>query len=184
MSMAEFLGWEERQEVKYEFDGFEPVAMVGVSLAHSAVQRNILITLGNRLRGKPCQPHGSDLKIEVAGRIRYRDAFVVCSRGTGTDRIVTDPVVTFEILSDGSDRRDRITKNEEYRLTQSVWGYVMLEQDEPAATVFTLEGDRWVGTPLKGDAVLSMPEIDIDIDVPLAEFYEGLDFAAGEQPAA
>jgi len=182
MSLAEFLEWEERQETKYEFDGFEPVAMVGVTRAHSIIQRNILIALGNRLRSKPCQPHGSELKIEVAGRIRYPDAFVVCTQGAGTDKIVTDPVVIFEILSDGSERRDRITKNEEYRLTPSVQRYVMLEQDEQAATVFAREGERWVGTLTKGDAVLSMPEIDIE--VPLAEFYEGLEFPDSEQPAA
>src|SRR5258708_38463386 len=149
MSMAEFLEWEERQEFKSEFDGFEPVAMVGVTRAHSIIQRNILIALGNRLRGKPCQPHGSELKIEVAGRIRYPDAFVVCTQGAGTDKVINDPVVIFEILSDWSDRRDRITKNEEYRLTPSVQRYVMLEQDEAAATVFAQEGERWVGTLLK-----------------------------------
>jgi len=182
MSMAEFLAWEERQEFKYEFDGFEPVAMVGVTHAHSVIQRNVLFALTSRLRGKPCQPHGSDLKIEVAGRIRYPDAFVICTPRANTDKIVTDPVVIFEILSDGTERRDRITKNEEYRLTPSVRRYVMLEQDEQAATVFAREGERWVGSLLKGEVVLSMPEIGIE--VPLAEFYEGLDFAGSDQTAA
>ena len=27
MSLAEFLAWEKRQELRYEFDGFQPVAM-------------------------------------------------------------------------------------------------------------------------------------------------------------
>jgi len=180
MTLADFLAWEERQEVKYEFNGFEPVAMVGVNHAHSVIQRNILIALGNRLRGRLCQPHGSDLKIEVAGRICYSDALVRRPPRANTDKIVTDPVVIFEILSEGTNRKDRVTKNEEYRLTPSVQRYVMLEQDEPAATMFAREGERWVGTLLKGDAVLSMPEIDIN--VPLVEFYEGLGFAAGEQP--
>jgi Uma2 family endonuclease len=31
MTLAEFLAWEERQEVRYEFDGFAPVAMTGVA---------------------------------------------------------------------------------------------------------------------------------------------------------
>jgi Uma2 family endonuclease len=181
MNMAEFLAWEELQEFKYEFDGFEPVAMVGVTWAHSRVQINLLTALNIRLRGKPCTPHGSELKIEVAGRIRYPDAFVVCTPRANTDKIVTDPVVIFEILSGGTERKDRITKNEEYRLTPSVQRYVMLEQDEPAATVFAREGERWVGTLLKGDAVLSMPEIGIEI--PLAEFYEGLEFGEGGQAA-
>jgi hypothetical protein len=35
---------------------------------------------------------------------------------------------------------------------------------------------------LKGEAVLSMPEIGIE--VPLVEFYEGLEFTEIEQPAA
>jgi Uma2 family endonuclease len=174
MTKAEFLDWEERQELKYEFDGFEPVAMVGVTRADSVIQRNLVTALTNRLRGQPCEPHGSELKIEVAGRIRYPDAFVVCTPGAATDKIVTDPVVIFEILSEGTERQDRITKNEEYRLTPSVQRYVMLEQDEPAATVFAREGERWVGTLLRGDAILSMPEIGIE--VPLAEFYEGLVF--------
>jgi len=29
MSLAEFLAWEERQERRYEFDGFQPLTMTG-----------------------------------------------------------------------------------------------------------------------------------------------------------
>jgi Uma2 family endonuclease len=61
MTLAEFLAWEERQEQRYEFDGSEPVAMAGGSLAHAAIQRNLALALGTRLRGKPCQFFGSDL---------------------------------------------------------------------------------------------------------------------------
>jgi Uma2 family endonuclease len=182
MSIAEFLDWEERQEVRYEFDGVQPVAMVGVTWAHSTIQTNLITALGVRLRGRLCSAHGSELKIEVVGRIRYPDAFVVCTPKSNREKIVTDPVVIFEILSDGSDRQDRVTKNEEYRLTPSVERYVMLEQDEQAATMFAREGERWVGTLLKGDAVLSMPEIGIEVK--LAEFYEGLDFSVDDLPAA
>lgn len=95
---------------------------------------------------------------------------------------MNDPVVIFEIISDGSERRDRITKNEEYRLTPSVHRYVMLEQTESAAMMFAREGERWVGTLLNGDAVLSMPEIGVE--VPLAEFYEGIELDAAAPPAA
>ena len=35
MSLAEFLAWEERQELRYEFDGFQPYAMVGGTAAHA-----------------------------------------------------------------------------------------------------------------------------------------------------
>ena len=29
MRLEQFLAWEERQELRYEFDGFAPVAMTG-----------------------------------------------------------------------------------------------------------------------------------------------------------
>jgi Uma2 family endonuclease len=181
MTLANFLDWEARQETKYEFDGFEPVAMVGVTWEHSTIQANIIGVLHDRLRGKPCRPHGSELKVEVAGRIRYPDAIVVCNPAARGTNIITDPVVIFEILSDESSRRDRVTKNEEYRLTPSVQRYIILEQDEPAATVFAREGDRWVGTLFRAAGVLSMPEIGIEVR--LAECYEGRTFAAEDQPA-
>jgi hypothetical protein len=49
--------------------------------------------------------------------------------------------------------------------------------------VFAREGERWVGSLLTGDAVLSMPEIAIEF--PLAELYEGLDLtqSSGEATA-
>ena len=37
MTLAEFLDWEERQELRYEFDGFQPVAMTGGTLRHEAI---------------------------------------------------------------------------------------------------------------------------------------------------
>lgn len=37
MTLAAFLEWEERQELRYEFDGFQPVAMTGGTAEHSAI---------------------------------------------------------------------------------------------------------------------------------------------------
>ncbi len=175
MSRAEFLAWEERQELRYEFDGFDIRAMVGVTRAHAVIQANLIGALRDRLRGKACRPFGSELKIEVADSIRYPDAFVVCTPGDPRSTVVTDPVVIFEILSESTARIDHVDKNAEYRATPSVQRYVMLEQDSQAATVFAREGERWVGSLLTGDVVLAMPEIGIE--VPLAELYEGLDLS-------
>lgn len=70
MTLEQFLDWDERQELRYEFDGHQPVAKTGGTFAHAAIQRNLLFSLTGRLRGRPCQPVGSELKIEVACRIR------------------------------------------------------------------------------------------------------------------
>ncbi len=174
MSLDEFLAWEERQELRWEFDGFAPVAMTGGTAAHSAIQRNVLYALTGRLRGKTCQPYTADLKVQVAGSIRYPDAFVVCSPVPGSATVVTDPVVVFEVLSPSTGYTDMGIKNEEYRDTPSVQRYVMLAQDRMAATVFARVDGDWVGHIVSGDAVLPMPEIDIEL--PLAELYEGVTF--------
>jgi Uma2 family endonuclease len=177
-TVADFLQWEERQELRYEFDGFQPVAMTGGIVAHARIQANLAVFVGGRLRGTPCAFLGSHLKIEVAGRIRYPDGFVVCSSVANTATVVTDPVVIFEILSPSTSSTDRILKNREYASTPSVQRYVILEQDRVAATVFERVADDWVGHILLEDAILAMPEIGIE--VPLAEFYEGLAFEDAE----
>jgi Uma2 family endonuclease len=88
--------------------------------------------------------------------------------------VVNDPAVVFEILSPSTAMVDRIVKNQEYRDTPSTRRYVMLEQDQQAATIFARAGDDWVGHVVSGDVVLDMPEIGIA--VPLAELYEGVEF--------
>jgi Uma2 family endonuclease len=175
MSLEAFLDWESRQELKHEFDGFQPVAMTGVTVAHSIIQANLLTLLVNRLRGHRCRAHGSDLKIQVAGRIRYPDAFIVCSPVPSGATVVHDPVVVFEILSPGTSYKDRIEKNREYRATPSIQRYVILEQSRPAATVYIRAGDEWVADVLVGEAELALPEIDSNI--PLSEVYEGVPLA-------
>ncbi len=174
MSLEAFLDWESRQEFKYAFDGFQPVAMTGVTAAHSTIQGNLLGLLFDRLRAHRCRAHGSDLKIQVARRIRYADAFVVCSPIPSGAAVVHDPVVVFEILSPGTSYKDRIEKNREYRATPSIQRYVILEQSSPAATVYTRAGNDWVADFLISEADLEMPEIGIGI--PLNEFYEGVAF--------
>lgn len=170
MSLDEFLAWEERQELRFEFDGFQPMAMAGGTAAHSAIQRNLLFSLTGRLRGKPCQVHGSELKIQVAGRIRYPEAFVVCTPVPPRSTVVADPVVVFEVLSDGTANDDLVLKNAEYRATSSIRRYVVLQQTHAGATVFTRKGEDWTAEPLSGpEAVLRMPEIGVDI--PLPELY-------------
>ncbi|HEY5299498.1 MAG TPA: Uma2 family endonuclease [Acetobacteraceae bacterium] len=174
MSLAEFLAWEGRQELRYEFDGFQPIAMTGGTVEHAIIQRNLLTALNARLRGKPCRVFGSHLKIAVAGSIRYPDAFVLCSQVPRGTQVIEDPVVVFEVISPSTATTDRVVKNREYRDTASVVRYVMLDQFRPAATVFERTGDDWVGHILEPPAALLMPEIGIEL--PLTEVYEGVDF--------
>jgi Uma2 family endonuclease len=182
MTLEEFLAWEDRQELRYEFDGSAPKAMTGGTVAHSAIQMSLHRVLGNLLMGKPCRPHGSHLKIEVAGRIRYPDAFVVCTPVSSRAQVVTDPVVVFEILSPNTAHEDLVVKNAEYRATPSVQRYVVLEQVRIGALAFVRKGEDWVTEILDGaDAILGLPEIGISI--PMSELYADLELSEVEAEA-
>jgi Uma2 family endonuclease len=179
MTLAEFLAWEERQPLRYEFDGFGPVAMTGGTAGHAQIQRNLAVAFTARLRGRPCQFLGGDLKFQVAeGRIRYPDGMVVCSPVPRTATIVFDPVVVFEVLSPSTTRNDRLIKAREYQATPSVQRYVMLEQDGVGATVYARSGEAWTHEILVADSILSLPNIAVEL--PLAELYEGIVFETPE----
>ena len=174
MTLDEFLIWDGQQDSRWEFDGFEPVAMTGGTVAHSQIQLNLLRRIGDRLDGKPCRLFGSELSILVAGSVRYPDAFVTCTPVADNATVVTEPVVIFEILSPSTATNDFGVKNREYRDTPSVQRYVLLEQGHQAATVFSRVGEKWMGVVLAGDEILAMPEIGIDF--PLGELYRGISF--------
>ena len=175
MTLAEFLEWEERQPMRYEFDGVGPVAMTGGTAGHADIQANLAAALRTCLRGKPCRFYGSDLKFQVAdGQVRYPDGMVVCSPVDRTATVVYEPVVVFEVLSPSTARDDRIVKAREYQATPSVQRYVMLEQDGVSATVYARSGETWTHEILIADSILSLPEIDVEL--PLAELYDGIVF--------
>jgi Uma2 family endonuclease len=173
MTLAEFLPWEERQPLRYEFDGVGPVAMTGGTRAHAAIQANLATALTTRLRGRPCRFYGSDLKIRTAeDHIRYSDGFVTCTAGENASTMVSDPVVIFEVLSPSTAATDRIAKAREYQAMPSVERYVMIEQDRIGATVYTRASGDWKHQILIEDSILALPEIGVELA--LAELYEGL----------
>ncbi len=173
MTLEDFLEWEDRQEHRHEFDGVEPIAMTGGTRAHADIQGNLAVALKTRLRGKPCRFFGDDLKIEVAGSIRYPDGFVTCTPGSPGDKLARDPVVIFEVLSASTAGTDTVVKNREYAATLSVRRYILLAQDVMGGTMFERIGDDWVGHILGPDSILRMSEIAVE--VPIAEFYDGVE---------
>jgi Uma2 family endonuclease len=178
MTLPEFLAWEEHQEFRYEFDGFEPLAMTGGTADHNRITRRVHRALETRLTGTPCEPFGPDVKILTAGKIRYPDALVTCTPQPGNATFIQNPIVVFEVLSEGTSRIDRIDKVRDYQATGSIRRYVILEQDSIGATVFERQGERWIAFTLKDGDMLQMPEIGID--VPLSDCYAGVEMP---QPA-
>ena len=180
-TIEQFLAREDRQELRHEFDGVRPSARTGGTMSHAAIQVNLVTALRLRLRGKPCRPIGSELKIMMAGSIRYPDAFVVCTPVPPQAKVVTDPVVVFEVLSESTANEDLVVKNAEYRATPSIQRYVILQQTHAGATMFARKGEDWVAEMVSGtDAALRSPEIGTGF--PMAEIYADIDLAGSVQP--
>ncbi|HSU05283.1 MAG TPA: Uma2 family endonuclease [Acetobacteraceae bacterium] len=175
MTREQFFAWAQVQDVRYEFDGFQPVAMTGGTVRHSQMTLNIQFALRTRLRGA-CRPLGPDAGVATIGdAVRYPDALVTCTKTPDSAYVVPGVVVVFEVLSPTSGRTDRIDKLREYRAVPSIRRYVILEHAGIGLTVFErLPGEEdWRATALTAEDTLRMPEIAIEI--PVMEFYDNVD---------
>jgi Uma2 family endonuclease len=161
VTVTEFLGWEDRQPTRFEFDGVQPIATTGSTIAHNRIMRRLHRAFDGGLKGQPCEPFGPDVKILVDGRARYPDAVVSCVLQRDGSSVIENPVVVFEELNESTSRTDRIEKVREYHATQSILRYVILEQDSIGATVFERRDETWTATPLNEGDSLFMPEISV-----------------------
>lgn len=175
-TQEEFFDWADGQEGRWEFDGFGPVDMNGGTIGHAIIIQNLNFALHSRLRATSCQVLGPGAGVATTGQaVRYPDALVTRDRLDGQARTVTGVIVLFEVLSPSTSRADRIDKLREYAAIASVRRYVILESISMGVAVFERAGanEAWRTTTLRYGDVLRMPEIGID--VPIAEFYEGID---------
>jgi Uma2 family endonuclease len=169
--LAEFLDWERHQPVRYEWDGVQPVAMVGGSFAHTELASRLYDALRPALRGGPCTVVRADLKVltERGTRARYPDLVVTCAPIRPNDAEVPEPLLVVEVLSETTAAADRGAKRAEYAALPSLRRYVMLAQDEPVALV--CERAHGFEEHAVRD-VLELPELGLS--VPLAPLYDGL----------
>jgi Uma2 family endonuclease len=186
-TQEQFFAWAGHQDGRWEFDGFRPVAMNGGTISHAIIIGNLNTALGTRLRGPGCRPLGPDAGIETIGTaVRYPDALVTCAdlKGLGEARMVPGVVVVFEVLSPTSGRTDRISKVREYAAVPSVRRYVILESTSVGLQVFERQNadEPWLALALTAEDTLRMPEIGIE--VPVGEFYEGVDFGGEAEATA
>jgi Uma2 family endonuclease len=167
LTVDEFLAWERAQELRFEFDGIQPVAMTGGSLAHNRVTTRLTVALVQRVK-PPCEPLGPELKVLTPGRVRYPDATIICSEPDDGSDIVS-PIVVFEVLSPSTALTDRRVKAVEYAGVPGILAYVMLETDRPEITV-RRRSTGWEAETFEGlDAELPLPEVGVTI--PLAAVY-------------
>jgi Uma2 family endonuclease len=176
MTREQFFDWAPAQDLCCEFDGFQPIVMTGGTINYSQMTQNVHFALRTRLRGSACGPLGPDAGVATVGDgVRYPDAVITCTKTLGTLHLIDNPLVAFEVLSPTSGRTDRILKLREHRAVPTIRRHVIVEHGSIGLSVCErAAGDEdWPATVLTGEDILRMPEIDIEI--PVAEFYENVD---------
>ena len=185
MTREQFFRWAEVQEGRHEFDGEQPVAMTGGTNNHGRICRNTIVQLALQLRGRPCEamPAESGGIATIGDTVRYPDVTVTCSPLRGTDRLVPDPIVVFEVVSEGDARTDRVHKMREYHAVASIRRYVLVEQASPVLVCYTRQGEEpWMATSLTIGDTLDLPEVGVKL--PVADLFEGVDFGADQDLTA
>ncbi len=177
----EDLERERRAVTRSEYFDGEVFAMAGGSFPHSRIAANTLAMLWNRLRGKPCQPLTSDMRIQIPPQRKfcYADVLVVCGQpqfAPGPPDNLLNPTVIIEVLSPSTAAYDRSTKFRHYQSIASFAEYVLIEQDSANIDCFTRVADgTWTLRPYSGrEAILRLHSIDCEL--PLAEIYTGVEF--------
>ena len=140
ITVEQFLDIDFGSDRKFELvDGMIRM-MTGGSPAHARVASNILVHLGANLRGKGCRAYGSDMGIRVADtNCRYPDVRVFCGRPATPEReeqrVFSDPVVVFEVLSPSTANDDQGTKLAQYRALPSIDTIVFVDPDNELSRV-------------------------------------------------
>ena len=181
LSEVEYLAIERRAEFKSEFFDGEMFAMAGGTLEHSLIATNLARELGNRLRGTPCIPFNSDLriKIEATGLLTYPDISVICGAprfAEDTADTAVNPSVLVEVLSESTEAYDRGKKFEHYSQIPTLREYLLVSQTEPRIEQFLRQADeRWLWTAANGtDSKLEIPSLGISIT--LSEVFANVKF--------
>ena len=178
---------EKRTGQKYEYHNGEVFAMSGASGIHVWIASNISHAIGTPARSKGCWDFGSDLRVAIpnSGRYLHPDYSIVCGKLTPEQpgrQAFTNLKVIFEILSPSTESYDRGAKFELYSRIPSLEEYVLIAQDQYAIDKFRRQenSSSWTLTRYRGaDAILELESLEIA--VPLAEIYHGVDFDLAER---
>lgn len=90
---------------------------------------------------------------------------------------ILNPTVIFEVLSESTEAFDRGEKFRRYRGLSSLQAIVFIAQDRVLAECWSRKDDAWQAHEWESlTENLSLPSLDINI--PLAALYDGLEFLA------
>lgn len=182
VSPEEYLRLERQAEYKSEYLNGEIFAMSGASREHNLVTGNIVGELNQQLRGKPGEAYASAMRVKVTatGPYTYPDVIVVCGEPKFEDEYVDtllNPTLLVEVLSQSTERYDRIAKSSYYRTLDSLAEHMLVAQDEVRFEQYVKQANgQWLlfeYTSLDGIAKLQ----SINCSLALRDVYDKVSLA-------
>ena len=176
LSRADYLQLDAQSDEKHEFLDGQVYAMAGGTFHHARVSGNIFAILRQALRGKPCQPMNSDMRVHTpSGLDTYPDVSVFCGEPELTDnqRTLLNPLIIIEVLSPSTRDYDRVGKFTHYRSIAGLQDYLLVDPETVLVEHFhRLKRDEWllrVYSSLEDSLTLD----SIGVTVNIRAFYEG-----------
>jgi Uma2 family endonuclease len=164
------------------YDG-EMFPMTAVSLVHDRIFRNILRSLDAQLKGRSCEPAGSNLRIKCGpdGPYFYPDVLVFCGAPILEDSnedTLLDVTAIIEILSPSTERYDRTFKFEHYRKLPSLQHYLLIAQNEVKIEHRRRQPDSSWTAVVSSDQQAVVELSAIGCELPIGSIYENVQFRA------
>jgi len=183
LTEEEYLAWEGQQTQKHEYFQGEIFAMAGASLEHNIIFSNVFSELAVKLKGKPCKPFGSDMRIYIPQNALYTypDISVFCNPVSQHEEKInsfTQPTVIIEILSSSTKNYDRGDKFKFYRNISTLQEYILIDSESMFIEAYKInEAGFWELHEYKSNDNELLIDT-LNIAVPLVEIYQGTGLSA------
>ena len=175
VSVEDYLAGELRSEERHEyFDGIV-TAMAGASDVHEIVAGNLFGALLNHLRGKPCRPFQSGMKLRLRVQNRdlfyYPDIMVTCEPTDNARYFREQPVLLAEILSQ-DENKDLVEKYFAYQRIAALEEYLVFNQEpaHPQVRIFR-RADGWETVEIHTDPAAQFTLRSVGLTLTLGDLY-------------
>jgi len=172
----EYLAWEANQQDKHEYLAGEVFCMVGVRQVHAVVAGNIFSALHQQLKGKPCRPHISDMKLQIdaVDAFFYPDIMVSCDeRDKRADLYLEHPALIVEVLSESTASYDMGMKFECYRLILEFKEYVLVDPERVKIWLYRKnQANEWVLHDFPGNMTVRLESVSCVLQQ--EDIFEGI----------
>ncbi len=176
MTVAAYLDWEPLQDSRYEYVQGRIQAVTGGTIPHNDVALNLYTALRPHVLQRGCRINVADVKVNIAAAdiYRYPDLVVSCDPIDRTAiQFLQAPKLIAEVLSPGTERRDRGEKFRDYAQLLSFEEYVLIDSERIGVECYRRgEGRMWLYYPYSASDVVQLASLDFSC--PIEQLYEAV----------